>query len=123
MREYHQRVLLHDKVAVRETLVQLIAILVDDIAEADCYVTQRDDNVGADIDVLGRLKNFKQKSVMLVAELRAYAEELAEGKNRCRSKDPILKLGLVCCNNLSEGTNLELVRASAYVYNHRSIDS
>ena len=86
MGEDHQRVFLHDDVLVRKTLVQLIAVLVDDIAETDSHITKSDDDVRADVWVLGCFEDFEEETVVLVAELRTNAEEFTERED-CRSPE------------------------------------
>lgn len=78
MSQDHERILLDDNVAVREALVQLVAVLVDDVTEGHSDVSQRDDNVTADIGIPGGFEDFEQQPVVLVAELRTNTEELAE---------------------------------------------
>ena len=82
MRQHHQSILLHDEITIRESLVQLIAVLVDDIAETDSYVTKSDDDVRADVWVLGRFEDFEKETVMLVAELGTDAEEFTKREDR-----------------------------------------
>ena len=50
MREHHQSVL-HQQFAIRRTPVQLIAFLVDDRAERDRDVAERDGDVAPDVRV------------------------------------------------------------------------
>lgn len=52
MGEYHERVFLDHQVLVRETLVELVAVLIDNAAERDGDVSERDDNVATDAWVL-----------------------------------------------------------------------
>ncbi len=59
-------------------LVQFVAVLVNDVAEADGNVAQSDDDIAADVRVLGGLQDFEQETVIEIAELRAHAKELAE---------------------------------------------
>src|SRR6266403_5111994 len=69
MREHHQRILLHHHIAVRQTLVQLIAILVDDRAERDGDVAQRDRDVAPDVRVSRCLQDAEEQVVVRIAEL------------------------------------------------------
>ena len=90
MREHHQRVLLHHQVAVRQALVQLVAVLVDDRAERDSDVAERDRDVAPDVRVSRRLEDPEEQVVVRVAELRAHAEELAERERRHRAQRRVL---------------------------------
>ena len=69
MREHHERVFLDDQVLIRETLVELVAVLVNDAAKGDSDVAERDDNVATDARVSGGLEDLEQEVVVLVAEL------------------------------------------------------
>ena len=69
MREHHQRVLLHHQVAVRQTPVQLVAVLIDDRAERDRDVAERDRNVAPDVRVPRRFEDAEEQMVVRVAEL------------------------------------------------------
>lgn len=69
MREHHQRVLLDDQVLVRETLVELVAVLVNDAAKRHGDVAKRDDDVTADARVSRGLEDLEQQMVVLVTEL------------------------------------------------------
>lgn len=60
MREHHERVFLDDHVLIRETLVELVAILVDDAAKGDSDVAERDDDVTTDARVFGGLEDLEQ---------------------------------------------------------------
>jgi len=51
MREHHQSVLLHHQFAIRQTPVQLIAVLIDDRAERDSDVAERDSDVAPDVRI------------------------------------------------------------------------
>jgi len=93
MREHHQRVLLHHQVAVRQALVQLVAVLVDDRAERDSDVAERDRNVAPDVRVSRCLEDPEEQVVVRVAELRAHAEELAERERRHRAQRRVLAPG------------------------------
>ena len=86
MRQHHQSILLHDEITIRESFIQFIAVLVDDIAETDSHITKSDDDVRADVWVLGRFEDFEEESVMLVAELRTNAEEFTERED-CRGSE------------------------------------
>ena len=85
MRQHHQSILLHDEITIRESLVQLITVLIDDVAKTDGHITKSDDDVRADVRVLGRFEDFEEESVMLVAELGAHTEEFAERQSSCCS--------------------------------------
>lgn len=91
VREHHQRVLFHHQVAVRQTLVQLVAVLVNDRAERDRDVAKRDRDVAPDVRVPRRLEDAEEQAVVRVAELRAHAEELAERERRHRAQRRVLK--------------------------------
>ena len=78
MRQNHKCILLDDDAAVRKALVQLVTVLVDDVAKGHGDISQRDDDVTPDVGVFGRFEDLEQQPVMLVAELRTDAEELAE---------------------------------------------
>ena len=69
MREHHQSVLLHYQFAIRQSPVQLIAVLVNDRAERDRDVAERDGNVAPDIRVSRGLQDAEQQLVVLIAEL------------------------------------------------------
>ena len=56
----HERVLLDDKVLVRKTFVELVAILIDDIAERYSNISESDHDIAANIGILRGLQNFKQ---------------------------------------------------------------
>ena len=69
MREHHERVFLDDQVLIRETLVELVAVLVNDAAKRDSDVAERDDDVATDARVSGGLEDLEQEVVVLVTEL------------------------------------------------------
>ena len=60
MRQDHKRILLHDDAAVRKALVQLVTVLVDDVAKGHGDISQRDDDVTPDVGVFRRFENLKQ---------------------------------------------------------------
>lgn len=60
MSKHHKRVLLDHKVYVGKALVQLVAVLVDDIAEGDSDVTKGDDDVTSDVGILRCLQDLKK---------------------------------------------------------------
>lgn len=69
MGEHHERVFLDNQVLIREAFVQLIAVLVDDVAKGDSDVAERDDDVTTDARVFGGLEDLEQEVMVLVAEL------------------------------------------------------
>lgn len=91
MREHHQGVLLHHQFGIRQSPVQLLAVLVDDRAERDRDVAERDGDVATDVRVSRGLQDAEEQVVVRVAELRAYAEEFAKGERRHRPQRRILK--------------------------------
>lgn len=60
MGQHHERVLLDHQIIVGQPLVQLVAVLVDDIAEGHRDVTQCDDGVTTDARVLGGFQDLEQ---------------------------------------------------------------
>ena len=69
MREHHQRVLLHHQFAIRQSPVELIAVLVDDRAERDRDVAERDGDVAPDVRVSRCLQDTEEQVVVRIAEL------------------------------------------------------
>ena len=69
MREHHQGVLFHHQIPIRQTPVQLIAVLVNDRAEGDRDVAERDSDVAPDVRVSRCLQDAEQQSVVRIAEL------------------------------------------------------
>lgn len=69
MREYHERVLLDDQVCIRKTLVELVAVLIDDATKGDGNVAQRDDDIATDTRVSRGLEDLEQEAMVLVTEL------------------------------------------------------
>jgi hypothetical protein len=69
MREHHQSVLLHHQIAIRQTPVQLIAVLVHNRAERDRDVAKRDSDVAPDVRVSRRLQDAEEQVVVRIAEL------------------------------------------------------
>lgn len=69
MREHHERVFLDDQVLVRETLVELVAVLVNDAAKRDSDISERNDNVTTDARVFGRLEDLEEEMVVLITKL------------------------------------------------------
>ena len=67
--EHHQSVLLHHQFAIRQSPVQLIAVLVDDRAERDRDVTERDSDVAPDVRVSRCLQDAEEQVVVRIAEL------------------------------------------------------
>jgi len=55
MGQNHESVLLYNEVGVGKTLVQFAAVVVENAAEANGNISERDDDVAADVGVLGRL--------------------------------------------------------------------
>ena len=74
MGQHHEGVLLDDEIRVGETLVQLVAVLVNDVVKRNSDVSQRDDNVAPDVRILRRLENLEQKMMVCVAELGTDAQ-------------------------------------------------
>lgn len=95
MRQDHQRVLLDDETLVGKTSVQFIAVLIDDGAERDRYITEGDNDVAANGGVFGGFQDFEKQAVVLIAELRTDAKELAQGQSCCRVKYSVLKSRMV----------------------------
>lgn len=56
MGQNHKRVFLNDEAGVGETLVQLAAVVVENAAETNGNISERDDDVAADVRILGRLQ-------------------------------------------------------------------
>jgi len=69
MREHHQSVLLHHQILIRQTPVQLVAILVNDRVERDSDVTERDGDVAPDVRVSRCLQDAEEQAVVRIAEL------------------------------------------------------
>ena len=92
MCQHHQSILLHNEIAIRESFVQLIAVLVDDITETDSYVTKSDDDVRANVWVLGRFEDFEEETMMLVAELGTDAEEFTKREDRRSPEHFVLRI-------------------------------
>lgn len=69
MREHHQSVLLHHQIAIRQTPVQLIAVLVHDRAERDRDVAERDSDVAPDVRVSRCHQDAEKQLVVRIAEL------------------------------------------------------
>jgi hypothetical protein len=90
MGEHHERVLLDDEIVIREALVQLVAVFVNDIAERHCDVAKSDRDVASDVGIFGSLQNLKEQPMVLVTELRTDAKELAERQYCSSSKCSIL---------------------------------
>jgi hypothetical protein len=59
MCKHHERILLDDKVRIREAFIELIAILVNDIVEGYGNVAESDDDVAADVGVLGGFEDLE----------------------------------------------------------------
>lgn len=95
MRQDHQRVLLDDEILVGKTSVQLVAVLVDDGAERNSYITEGDNDVATNSRVIGEFQDLEKQAMVLVAELRADAKELAQGQSCCRVKYSVLKSHIV----------------------------
>lgn len=51
MRQNHERVFLDDETGIGKTLIQLVTVVVENAAKANCYISERDDDVAADIGV------------------------------------------------------------------------
>ena len=69
MRDHHEHVFLDDQSLIRETLVELVAVLVNDTAKRDSDVTECDDDVTMDAWVSGGLEDLEQEVVVMVTEL------------------------------------------------------
>ena len=69
MCEYHERVFLDDQVLIRETLVEFVAVLVNDAAKGHGDVAERDDDITTDARVSRGLEDLEQQMVVLVTEL------------------------------------------------------
>jgi hypothetical protein len=69
MREHHQSVLLHHQFAIRQSPVQLIAVLVNNRAERDRDVAERDGDVAPDVHVPRFLQDAEEQVVVRIAEL------------------------------------------------------
>ena len=78
MHGHHKRVLLDDQVVIREALVELVAVLIDDTAKRDGNVPERDDDVAPDTRVTRRFEDFEQQVVVLVAELGTDTQEFGK---------------------------------------------
>ena len=91
MSKHHERVLLHDEVVVHQTRVQLIAVLVNDVAEADRDIAECDDYVAANVRILRCLEDLEEEPVVLVTELGAHAQEFAEGESGGGAQDLALR--------------------------------
>lgn len=90
MGENHQRVLLYGQVAVAQAEVKPIAILVHDVAEADCDVAKGDHNVASYDWIRRRLEDFEEKHEVSFAEFGANTHELGHGKHGGSSERLIL---------------------------------
>lgn len=90
MGQHHESVLLDDEICVGETLVQLVAVLVNDVVKRNSDVSERDNNVAPDVRILRRLENLEQKMMVCVAELGTDAQELAERERSRRPQCPVL---------------------------------
>jgi len=55
MGQNHERVLLYNEAGVGKALVQLATVVVENAAETNGNISERDDNIAADVGVLGRL--------------------------------------------------------------------
>ena len=91
MREDHERVLLHDDVVVAQPAVQVVVVLVDEVAEGDGDITEGDDDVAADVGVLRRLEDLEEKGEVGIAELRADTKELGERECGRGAQDFVLE--------------------------------
>ena len=90
MGQNHERVLLDDEVGVGKALIQFVTVVIEDATEANGNVSERDDDVAADVGVLGRLQQIEQYRVPFVTILGANAKEFAERKDRCPTKSSVL---------------------------------
>lgn len=95
MRQHHERVLLDNNVFIRQPSVQLAAVLIDDCAERNSHVSERDDDVASDARVLRRLEDPEEQVVVFVAELGAHAEEFAERQCSRSAEGSILMAQLI----------------------------
>lgn len=84
MRQDHQRILLDHQVSIRKTLVQFIAILVYDVAEAHGNVSKCNNNIASDAGIFRRFQDFEEQPMMVITELRADTQEFAECE-RCHA--------------------------------------
>ena len=91
MREDHERVLLHDDVVVAQPAVQVVVVLVNEVAEGNGDITEGDDDVAADVGVLRRLEDLEEEREVGIAELRADTKELGERERGRGAQDLVLK--------------------------------
>lgn len=78
MGQNHECVLLDDEVGVGEALVQFVAVVVENAAEANGNISECDDDVAADVGVLGSFQHVEEYWMPFVAILGADAKEFAE---------------------------------------------
>jgi hypothetical protein len=83
--EYHERILFNPEVCIREALVQLTAILINDIAERNSDISESNNDVTFDICIFGSLQDLEEQTMVLIAELRTDAKDFAERQCRCGS--------------------------------------
>jgi len=55
-----------------------VAVLINDAAEGNSYIAECNDDVAPDVRVFRCLQNLEEEPMVLVTELRAHAQELAE---------------------------------------------
>jgi hypothetical protein len=60
MGQNHERVLLDDEAGVGKTLVQFVTIVVENAAETNGNVSERNDDIAAGVGILGRLQQIEQ---------------------------------------------------------------
>ena len=60
VRQHHQGVLLHDQVLIRQALVQLIAVFINDTAERNRNISEGDDGVTSDTGISGCLEDLEE---------------------------------------------------------------
>jgi len=90
MCEHHGHVLLNYWVLIRKALIQLVAVLVDNHVERDGDIAKCDDDVASNIGILRCLEDLKKQAMVLIAEGRTKAEELAERNNGSCVQNAIL---------------------------------
>lgn len=119
MCQYHECILLDNQIFICKARVQLIAVLVNDIAETNGDIPKRDDDVTADTRIFRRFQDFEKQLVMIITKLRANTQEFAECERRSSSKGPVLLSFVRLTESLRpQFPHLILVRTTANVYNH-----
>ena len=67
MRQYHKQFVPEYQIP-SEAVVQIFAILTDDVTERDCNIAERDHDVAANIWIFGWIQELEQRPMVLIAE-------------------------------------------------------